>query len=82
MADLSDVVAVSIKQGQRTTIIAPKAKYELFDGRVLRVEPVADYKKEVEKAFNLIRDRAKLGFFQSEEYFIQLFGVCEDPKLR
>jgi len=77
MAELSDTVAVAIKQGQRTTIIAPKAKYELFDGRVLRVEPVEDYKKEVEKAFNSIRERAKRGFFKSEEYFIQLFGSCE-----
>ena len=77
MTELSDTVAVSIKQGQRTTIIAPKAKYELFDGRVLRVEPVEDYKKEVEKAFNSIRERAKRGFFKSEEYFIQLFGSCK-----
>ncbi len=77
MADLSDVVAVSIKQGQRTTLIAPKAKYEFFEGRVLRVEPVEDYKKEVAKAFDQIRDRAKIGLYKSDEYFIQLFGSCD-----
>ena len=80
MAELSDTVAVSIKQGQRTTIIAPKAKYELFDGRVLRVEPVEDYKKELKKLFNSMKDRAQLGFF-NDVYFIQTFGMSKDPKL-
>jgi hypothetical protein len=80
MAELSDRVAVAIKQGQRTTIIAPKAKYELFDGRVLRVEPVEDYKKELKKLFGSMKDRAQLGFF-NDEYFIQTFGMSKDPKL-
>jgi len=80
MPELSDVVAVSIKQGQRTTLIAPKAKYDLFDGRVLRVEPVEDYAKELKKMFDLMKERAQTGFF-NDEYFIQTFGKSKNPKL-
>lgn len=79
----SPLVAVTIKEGNSTTLITPNARYVLGNGGLLTITRVTDYASEVKDAITKIAEQASIGaqIYSDREVLIQIRYGTEPIKL-
>jgi hypothetical protein len=79
----SPLVAVVIKEGNKTTLITPNARYLLGNGGLLSVERVKDYSSEVKMHMAEIAEHASTGagVYSDQDILIQVRYGSKEIKL-